>query len=285
MSHSDTPLATYQRWMRSVVTHPGSDTEAWMSRSAQAEIPLPRALELIESSPALSQMERVGIYRRMYFLRMRDSLALDFPGVMHAVGHDAFEDLVRDYCEVHPSRSYTLNHLGHSFPGFLSVLDIGHAAELAELARFELALTKLLDVDRAETLTAAHIRARTQSGLEGLYLKTVPGLCLMTLGHRCHDYLHRVNQEEEVPFPPEKQTTHLVIYQDEEFDIVWKEVSGTEYVLLSFFEEGMTLAQAMERLAAAEPATVGDALTAVGGWFSEWLQLGFFMLPVEHNER
>ncbi len=279
MSAHETPLGTYQRWMRSVVTHPGSDSEAWLSEDAQAELPLPKALEYVGASPSLSQMERVGIYRRMYFLRMRDSLAMDYPGVQYAVGTAEFERLVVEYCKVHPSQSYTLNHLGNSFPAFLAVLDMNHAQELAGLARFELAMTHLLDENRVHALTAGGLRKYEKEGLENLFLKTVPSLRLLTLDRPYQEYLRSAYQGEDAPFPPAQQTTYLVIYQDEEFDIVWKEVGEAEYLLLTAFGVGMPLSGAMEKLAEALPGAVEEAASNVGEWLKEWLDLEFFIDP------
>jgi hypothetical protein len=68
-----------------------------------------------------------------------------------------------------------------------------------------------------------------------------------------------------------------VLYQDDEFDIVWKEVSEAESILLSSFLEGVTLSDAMEQLAETLPDAVAEAAEQVGHWLQNWLELEFFI--------
>jgi len=118
-AHEPLPLADFQRWMVSVVTHFGTDDQAWNSDVATAELSHDRALQNVLPSKTLTEYDRIGIYRRMYFLRMRDSLAVDFPSVLHLLGKSQFEELTEQYFTAHPSNSYTLNDTGLKFPSFM----------------------------------------------------------------------------------------------------------------------------------------------------------------------
>mgnify|MGYP000958546160 CR=1 FL=1 len=55
----------------------------------------------------------------MYLLRMRDGLEVDYPALADYMGHHAFTDMVREFIQVYPSRSYTLNRLSDPLPKFL----------------------------------------------------------------------------------------------------------------------------------------------------------------------
>lgn len=75
------PLNTIQRWMQSVIEHPGSNDEAWRSDVAQSALPFDDAIANVLPSKTLSPVERIAIYRKMFFLRMTESMAIDYPGV------------------------------------------------------------------------------------------------------------------------------------------------------------------------------------------------------------
>ena len=107
---SKIPLDTLQRWMQSVIEHKGSDAEAWHSEEAQQELPYEEAYLNVLPSTTLSPVERIAIYRRMFVLRMCDSMAADYPGVKHFFGEERFNKVVMEYVGKYPSKSYTLNY-------------------------------------------------------------------------------------------------------------------------------------------------------------------------------
>ena len=113
------PLARMQRWLQAVIVHPGDADEALASPPAAAEVPRARVEDVVLPNAHLRGEERVAIYHGMYLLRMEEALQTDYPALQHFLGEDRFRDLVRDYVQVHPSRSFTLNHLGAHLPGFV----------------------------------------------------------------------------------------------------------------------------------------------------------------------
>ena len=123
-------LARTQRWMQSVIMHPGSDEEAVASEVAQGVISAREFPQVVPPSRTLSSFERLGIYRQMYLARLREAMENDFLGVAHFLSDEAFTELVAGYIRAFPSRSYTLNRLGDSLPRIYS-LGSGHpSAEL-----------------------------------------------------------------------------------------------------------------------------------------------------------
>jgi len=71
---SELGLERLQRWMQSVVVHPGPIEQALGSPEADALVPAPRVSEVILPSKTLSSAERVEIYHGMYPLRMEEAL-------------------------------------------------------------------------------------------------------------------------------------------------------------------------------------------------------------------
>lgn len=93
---------------------------------------------LVRPDARLDPTERLDIYADMYFHRLRDCLAENFPKVAAQIGDAPFHNLVTDYLLAHPPKHYSLRELGRALPGFLET----HALErsfpaLAGLARLE----------------------------------------------------------------------------------------------------------------------------------------------------
>ena len=105
-------LERMQRWMQAVIVHPGEILAATSSDGAQAEVSAEQLGDVILPSRTLAPAQRLAIYHGMYLLRMEEAMASDYPALKHFLGDEGFFDLVRDYVQVHPSRSFSLNPLG-----------------------------------------------------------------------------------------------------------------------------------------------------------------------------
>jgi hypothetical protein len=93
---------------------------------------------LVPPNDRLGSAEQLDIYADMYFHRLHDCLAEDFPVLLARLGGARFHNLVTDYLLAHPSTHFSLRELGRALAGFLD----SHALErefpaLADLARLE----------------------------------------------------------------------------------------------------------------------------------------------------
>src|SRR5512146_390222 len=95
-------LGGLQRWMQSVIVHPGSVDEAVASPEAASLVAPGRLADVLLPSATLTPGERIGIYHGMYPLRMAEALESDYPALAHFLGERRWADLVRDYVEGHP---------------------------------------------------------------------------------------------------------------------------------------------------------------------------------------
>jgi hypothetical protein len=175
-------LSALERWMQTVIVHPGTIEEAVRSRAATRHVPLREAERAILPSKTLASLERLAVYQEMYPLRMQEALSADYPGLAAFLGDHLFGHFVADYVAVHPSRSYTLNRLGDHVPEFLKTWRHGKRAFLVDLARLELAITETFDArgdDSAPPAPPAHVDADWESRRFGL----APTLRLLSFRH------------------------------------------------------------------------------------------------------
>ena len=137
---------------------------------------------LVRGDERLDPTARLDIYAGMYFFRLRDCLADDFPHLTALLGGARFHNLVTDYLLVHPPSHPSLRWLGARLPGFLA----GHAlaAEFpcaADLARLEWARLDVFDEDDAPVLTRATWMATEVERFESQPLVPVPAFRLLAL--------------------------------------------------------------------------------------------------------
>ena len=101
--------------MQTFTVHRGSEEDA-LAAAAVEGIPADEVTSVILPSSTLTSLERLGVYRGMYLLRLAEALETDYPALAHFLGGEAFNEFVAGYVEAFPSRSYTLNRLGEHLP-------------------------------------------------------------------------------------------------------------------------------------------------------------------------
>jgi hypothetical protein len=137
---------------------------------------------LVRGDDRLGPVERLDIYADMYFYRLRDSLAEDFPAVTAVAGSAEFHNLITDYLLAHPPSSWTLRDLGQSLPGFLDRHEIrGELPFLADLARLEWARIDVFDEADATPLTRPDLTGLAPREIEALTLGLIPAARLLML--------------------------------------------------------------------------------------------------------
>lgn len=268
-------LDRVQRWMQSVVVHPGAVTEAVESPEAQAEVARARIGDVILPSRSLTPVERVGIYHGMYLLRMLEALESDYPALKHFLGDHAFRELVRDYVQAHPSRSFSLNRLGDHLPEYIRTLRGLRRRDFCyDLARLELGISQVFDAPETPALTADQIAAVRPDAWERARLTPVAAFRLLGFRYPVNAYLQTVRDENHDHPKIRLKDSQIALYR-REYTVYRHELSRPAHDLLSDLVHGMPLGGA-----------VGSALKREGRrapreeelfrWFREWVSGGVF---------
>lgn len=266
------PLDRLQRWMQGVVVHPGSIDEALASPLAMAETA--SASEVVLASKTLTPEERIEIYQGMYLLRMADALASDYPALKHFLGEHGFFELVRDYVQVYPSRSYTLNRLGEHMPEYLrNARGRKHQEFLTDLARLELAVAEVFDAAQVEPLSESQIGAVRLEEWERAVLRAVPALRLLSLRYNANDYAQAVKETKRAPKPRLKETWVAVYRRDY---AVWRQaLPRAAHDLLSDLVAGVSVGQAIQAASKRDPRR-RPREEQLFRWFRDWVAGGIF---------
>jgi hypothetical protein len=266
-------LAGVQRWMQAVIVHPGDVDEAIASEDAARELAPDRLTELVKPSHSLTAAERVDIYHGMYLLRMVEALEVDYPALRHFLGEETFAEMVVDYVQAFPSRSYTLNRLGDHLPEFLGREQARpHAAFLHDLTRLELAITEAFDEEETPVLTPEQVKAVPPERWAEARLRPIAAFRLLELRHPAPRWLDAARNDEPAPVPV-RRATRVVVYRHL-YSVMRLELTRPEYALLSALAAGATLGEAV--------ATAGRAIREkrredeIFKAFRSWIAEGMF---------
>lgn len=130
---------------------------------------------LVRPDARLGPVERLDIYADMYFYRLRDCLAEDFPKLRAVLGDARFHNLVTDYLLAHPSTHYSLRELGRALPGFLeSHPPADSMPAIADLARLEWERVDVFDAQDAVPLSRERLLERAAVAPGAFALRLVP---------------------------------------------------------------------------------------------------------------
>jgi hypothetical protein len=268
-------LDRLQRWMLAVIVHPGAIDAATSSDGAQAEVKAEQLGDVILPSKTLAPAERLGIYHGMYLFRMEEAMASDYPALKHFLGDEGFFNLVRDYVQVHPSRSFSLNPLGQHLPEFVkTATGLKRPDFCYELARLELAVAQAFDGPETPRLSEAEIAAVPPEAWETARLKPVGTFRLASFRYPVNEYLQTVLDDNHDHPKARLKDSWIAVYR-RDYTVYRLDLSRAAHDLLADLAAGTPLGDA-----------IGKAIKTGGRrapsehelfrWFRQWVSVGVF---------
>jgi len=268
-------LDRVQRWMQAVIVHPGTVDDGLRSPAAAAEVPGAGVEDIVRPSARLTAAQRVGIYHGMYLGRMVEALESDYPALQRLLGADGFADLVRDYVQAHPSRSYTLNRLGDHLPEFIATAPrLRRRGFCHDLARLERAMSHVFDEEETPALTPEAIAAVPASAWEGARLHPIAAFRLLAVRHPVNAYVDATRGDGRSAPQRGQRQGGVAVYR-RMYGVFRLDLSPPAHALLEALAAGATIGEAVGRvLARGGRATV--AAEDLFRWFREWVAEGIF---------
>jgi hypothetical protein len=144
----------------------------------------------------LGPSARFDIYRHMYWARLGEAMAENFPSVLKVLGDTRFQRLAMRYLRDHPSRHPSLRYLGQRWPEHLARYPVRGFPQLADLAKLDRAVLDSFDSPDSTALTATDLKSVPPEGWGALRFRLAPSVRLLRLGH---DVLQRVTRPKAVP--------------------------------------------------------------------------------------
>jgi hypothetical protein len=248
--------------------------------------------QFIKPNDRMNSFERLEIYNRQYWFRIRQCFYEDYPGLRAILGDKRFERLADAYLARYPSQSFTLRNLGSWLVKFIQEEPrwVSPHKQLAlDLARLEWAHTEAFDneaksplkLDDLAGLDAAKIRLQLQ-----------PHLTLLKLDNEVDDFLIELKRKSglrsEASNAMEQNRRHkktrlagrlkhkasfLAVHRYKDL-VYYKRLEPGQFRLLSALQNGATLEKSCAELAGLKIS--GDLGATIQQWFTSWAALGWF---------
>jgi hypothetical protein len=284
-------LRELQRLMASAVMRPLGRGDAMQKKWIDGRPTKKVAESFIKPNDRLNSFERLEIYNRQYWFRIRDCFYQDYPGLRAILGDRKFGRLADAYLAKFPSQSYTLRNLGSRLVRFIEAEPhwVSPHKQLAlDMARLEWAHTEAFDnearpplkTDDLIGLDEAKIRLRLQPHLTLLKLKNEVGDFLIELKKNSGLRSEASNAMEQNHKHPKnklarglkRKTNFLAVhrYQD---SVYYKQLEPGQFRLLSALQNGVTLEKACVKLTGIKIS--GNLGETIQKWFSSWAGLGW----------
>jgi len=224
----------------------------------------------IRGDARLSAVERVRVYGRMYFLRLRDALANDLPALHLALGANAFGEVVQRYVAVHPSDRPSLRDLGRHLPGFLHGRPDVALPWHAELAQLEWAMIEAFDARDEAVLTTGQLATLTADAWPELPIRPVGSLVLLACTTPVDDLRERLLAGEIVAAGGGDPVLLRVWRQDRQ--VFLRRTSEREMAALRWLHAGSTFGELCGWLAEHDPdGAAAEAMSLLGRWLDDAL--------------
>jgi len=264
-----------QQWFQAEIFRPHEVARKTTASPVSAEA-------VVLPSKTLTAQERVAIYAGMYFARMHDVLAEDYPTLFAFLGQEEFERLARAYLARFPSRSYSLNFLGGHMPEFLSsTVKVRRRALLHDVASVEDALSQVFDAEESCVLTPSDLSRMDSEALAGARIETVRALRLLALDHPVNAMITAARCGD--PLPEVRRRRSWTAVYRKSYQLWRMDLSQSQYVLLERLAAGATTAEAIQAAAAAWTGSPEELERGIFVWFREFVAEGLFSVLVLAN--
>ena len=214
----------------------------------------------ISPGPQLSAEERLNIYHEQYWLRLLTILQKDYPTLLRLFSPNDFNRLIGEsFLLQHPPDHWSLHFLGWLLPQWIKQT----YREEDQLLVSQVALVDLAH----EKVLLANAGPPLKDFSKQVFLQ--PFVVLLELEADLFQFREEMLQEEpaywtEHPFPKIKwglkRPFALYLHQNR---ILYEEISQTQYQILTAFEKGATLEDAMD---------FADESCNIADWFRTWAE-------------
>lgn len=251
------------------------------------------AAGFIKPNDRLTSFERLQIYNRQYWYRIKDCFFDDYPGLKAILGEERFENMALAYLAECPSESFSLRNLGRRLVEFLEANPRWMRPlqkPVLEMARLEWAHIEAFDNEAKPRL---EVDSLLGANPESVHLGLQPYLTLLQLGYELDELLLKLKRGDRLRSDASNamaqrrngrhhtlkrhlrpKTIFLAVHRHGE-TVYYKRLLPGQFRLLSALKGGATLAEACETL-----VETGDLDAAkIKIWFETWAALGWFCEP------
>lgn len=219
---------------------------------------------------------RLAIYGDAYRSRLIETLQSHYPALVALLGEEEFGALGGAYVATHTSTFASIRFYGASLAALLAS-EPGYAARpwLAELARFEWAMTEVFDAADRAPINVPALGAIAPQEWARLGFEFDPSVRCLELTWNAPALWRALTDGKPAPAPEAQQQEVTWLLWRRELQIFFRPLTALEAQALGALSSGASFGEFCEALAAALDAT--QAAPRAAGFLREWVESGLIV--------
>lgn len=283
-SQSPLGLRNVQEWFGGIISTRLDKSDKIQTYSNQGTLISKESARYVKPSPTLAPHLRMQIYNQQYWWRLLKILQDQFPLVTRLVGVQSFKErIATPYLVRHPPDNWHLNFLGvHLAEWIKNNYKKNDCLLIQDAAALDRAFTICFSAEKLPALDLLKVSESDPDVLLNCTFNLQPHIELIRLSYDLFKFRTQVIKLEEhewlnkqdPPLPSAKQC-YFILYQNDKNFLGWRELSHAEYLLLTTFKKGTTLAAACEMIENQEEKICEEMSLNLQKWLQEWAQKGW----------
>jgi hypothetical protein len=275
-----TKLKKTQKWFASIITRQIDEDSRMSPISPSGELMEEEAWNYIKPSPTLRPAQRIEIYNQQYWWRLLGVLHDTFPLLTRLFGyHDFNQTIGFPYLLKYPPDSWSLSQLGEKISLWVTEnYERSDKQLIYDAARVDWSYNRCFLASELAPLNMAQLPEGTDlSNVLEMTLYLRPSNALFALDYNFFDFRFEFLKQEpeywvENDFPPlVKIPQWAILHRTNQKDLLWDEISETEFHLLSLFQNGHSIVQACAWLENQEGDHFKTASDNIHVWLQKWV--------------
>lgn len=215
---------------------------------------------------------RLAVYRHGYTVRLRDALAVEFPGLALMAGR-RFPALLDAYVAAHPSRHFNIRWHGEGLAAMLAATSPWRERpELAEMAAFDWAISTAFDAADHAPVDRSALASLAPGDWAGMRLQLLPHAQLIRAHANLDAFRRAADGGQSRPQLRRWRQARFLLVWRPDVQVHYRTVTAEELAPLQAAVAGEPFAALCEHVAARGRAQ--DALPRMAAWLSRWLDEG-----------
>ncbi len=272
-------LKKSQKWFASIITRPIDEDSRMNPISPVGELMEEESWDYILPSPTLRPAQRIELYNQQYWWRLLSILHETFPLLTRLFGyHDFNQTIAFPYLQKYPPTHWSLNELGVNLSSWIT--DNYHRSDkslIKDAADIDWAYNRSFLAPENSPLTANLPNSDDISKLLECKLYLQPSVTLFSYPYDLFNFrLEFLTQEPEYwienDFPElHKSQKWIVLFRNFRNDLIWEEISESEYHLLLRFQKGDSIEDACQWLEEQKTELYTAAANNIHTWLQGWV--------------
>lgn len=216
---------------------------------------------------------RLAIYGDGYVSRLVEALEANFPVLSELLGETDFEALGTAYVRSHPSPFFSIRYYGNALSGFLATdAQYASAPLLAELARWEWAMTEVFDAADADPILVADLARIAPEEWAQLRFDWHPSLRRLALLWNAPQLWKAVSEQAEPPeFTVREEPVQWLLWR-QDLRTYYRSLCAEEAAALEAAQAGQSFGDLCTLLSACFGEEQAPARAA--GFLRQWVESG-----------